>query len=612
MARKILLADDSVTAQNMGRRILTDAGYEVVTVNNGSAALKKIAEQKPDLIVLDVYMPGYGGLEVCARLKENKDTARIPVLLSVGKLEPFKAEEARRVRAEGYIVKPFEASELLTALTRLEDKIVPGPEPYKQGRFAKAIAAVEEGSESGDQFGDKESGWKDRLTIPKRSKKKNQPADEKEIAEVRTFPQDKDKPVEPPREFQRPIPAGLPEDITPEEISAITAAAAALNKHAGAVEEAPAVQKPATAEPVPAADSSAPVEQATATFAPQAQSVMPADQSMPAVIAQENAVPASESPSTLDAEESEQKPTDAEVLAALAMLGAPGSERDVANNEAAIAAYTGPRWIAEEVAPEPEESTFILEREMEKCYAAMAAVQGAHTAATLVAEAPPAAIEQSSGESSVTSVSVVSQHAAIETQAVEQSTPAISEYPVAAEETTAVAESSAGNREQDVQPKEISPVVSEQTPVELPMAFAAAASADPSLPANAMTPEMTPSPVTETAVTLNEGHGDSELASAWANWNQIRENVVGSENAPSLSEPAPEAVAGMEESQSQAGSQADTESQNPASASTEGPEESEGGEAEAISNIVDNMLAELKPKLMEELSKKLSKKGRKK
>ena len=70
MARKILLADDSVTAQNMGRKILADAGYEVVTVNNGSAALKKIAELKPDLVILDVYMPGYSGLEVCQRLKE--------------------------------------------------------------------------------------------------------------------------------------------------------------------------------------------------------------------------------------------------------------------------------------------------------------------------------------------------------------------------------------------------------------------------------------------------------------------------------------------------------------------------------------------------------------
>ena len=73
MARKILLADDSVTAQNMGRKILADAGYEVIAVNNGSAALKKIAELKPDLVILDVYMPGYSGLEVCQRLKESQE-----------------------------------------------------------------------------------------------------------------------------------------------------------------------------------------------------------------------------------------------------------------------------------------------------------------------------------------------------------------------------------------------------------------------------------------------------------------------------------------------------------------------------------------------------------
>src|ERR1035441_7943425 len=86
----------SVTAS--GRFCLADAGYDVVTVNNGSAALKRIAEIKPDLIVLDVYMPGYSGLEVCQRLKDAAETEHIPVLLTVGKLEPFKPEEARRVR----------------------------------------------------------------------------------------------------------------------------------------------------------------------------------------------------------------------------------------------------------------------------------------------------------------------------------------------------------------------------------------------------------------------------------------------------------------------------------------------------------------------------------
>ena len=167
LARKILLADDSVTAQNMGRKILADAGYEVIAVNNGSAALKKIAELKPDLVILDVYMPGYSGLEVCQRLKDSQETNRIPVLLSVGKLEPFKPEEAQRVRADGFIVKPFEASELLSALSKLEDKVVPRTEPSKPGRFARAIAAAEEAGRGGrSQPATEESGWKARIGFP--------------------------------------------------------------------------------------------------------------------------------------------------------------------------------------------------------------------------------------------------------------------------------------------------------------------------------------------------------------------------------------------------------------------------------------------------------------
>jgi two-component system chemotaxis response regulator CheY len=168
LARKILLADDSVTAQNMGRKILADAGYEVIAVNNCSAALKKIAELKPDLVILDVYMPGYSGLEVCQRLKESQETSRIPVLLSVGKLEPFKPEESQRVRADGYIVKPFEASELLSALSKLEDKVVPRAEPSKPGRFARAIAAAEEsGRASRSEAAGDENGWKSRIGFPK-------------------------------------------------------------------------------------------------------------------------------------------------------------------------------------------------------------------------------------------------------------------------------------------------------------------------------------------------------------------------------------------------------------------------------------------------------------
>ena len=217
MARKILLADDSVTAQNMGRKILADAGYEVITVNNGSAALKKIAEQKPDLIVLDVYMPGYSGLEVCSRLKETAETSRLPVLLTVGKLEPFKPEEAKRVRADGFIVKPFEASELLSALAKLEDKIVPRSEHPKQGRFARAVAAVEESSRN--EAAAQDPSWKKRIAFPSKKKEKAEPSEA-----VETSAREKDAP-DARVDLSAVASSGLPKEVTPEEIAAITAAA---------------------------------------------------------------------------------------------------------------------------------------------------------------------------------------------------------------------------------------------------------------------------------------------------------------------------------------------------------------------------------------------------
>ena len=119
------------------------------------------------------------GWKFASESRKSPDTARIPVLLTVGKLEPFKPEEARRVGADAFIIKPFEATELLTALTKLEDKIVAGPQPQKSGRFARALAAVEQSA--GERFGDKETGWKNRLTIPGPNAK---PAQETEAPET--------------------------------------------------------------------------------------------------------------------------------------------------------------------------------------------------------------------------------------------------------------------------------------------------------------------------------------------------------------------------------------------------------------------------------------------
>ena len=122
MPLKILLADDSMTAQKMGKEILSSAGYEVIAVSNGAAAAKKLAE-KPDICVLDIIMPGYTGVEVCEKIRASIETAKMPVLLTVGKMEHYEQKDVQRVAAEGVIVKPFEATDLLATIQKFVDKL---------------------------------------------------------------------------------------------------------------------------------------------------------------------------------------------------------------------------------------------------------------------------------------------------------------------------------------------------------------------------------------------------------------------------------------------------------------------------------------------------------
>jgi len=270
LARTVLLADDSVTAQNMGRRILMDAGYDVITVNNGSAALKKIHENRPDLIVLDVYMPGYGGLEVCQRLKESGETMQIPVLLTVGKMEPFKADEARKVRADGHIVKPFEASELLAALARLEDRIVPqataprgrnGKSAEKKARFWYAEDPV---ASFADIPSDKVAYLADvRKRQTESPMAESAPSNESQppvVAEI---------PVDPASASAEAAPAFSAPELAVPETSIVPKTPSSEDRPMSAVEIAePAAEFPVTAEPPAVEQSESTVEVATIEIAP--------------------------------------------------------------------------------------------------------------------------------------------------------------------------------------------------------------------------------------------------------------------------------------------------------------------------------------------------------
>jgi DNA-binding response OmpR family regulator len=111
---KILIVDDSADIVEMVAKRLKAQGYDTVTALNGHEALEKTVSEKPDLILLDVMMPGLDGISVGARLKEDPDTKNIPIIMVTAKGEREDIMKAiDRVGVAEYIVKPFRIDQLL-------------------------------------------------------------------------------------------------------------------------------------------------------------------------------------------------------------------------------------------------------------------------------------------------------------------------------------------------------------------------------------------------------------------------------------------------------------------------------------------------------------------
>ena len=630
MARKILLADDSVTAQNMGRKILADAGYEVIAVNNGSAALKKIAELKPDLVILDVYMPGYSGLEVCQRMKESQESSRIPVLLSVGKLEPFKPEEAQRVRADGYIVKPFEASELLSALSKLEDKVVPRAEPSKPGRFARAIAAAEE-SARGSEKTSEQNGWKSRIGFPhEKTEPAEKVADEASIynpmnRDLRTVvATDEQKALETSAEENRErkeagktnvdvavlVPQGLPKDVTAEEVVAIAAAAAQIQMAEAEAKQAVAKDEQRASELPPAdiqIESQASMEAAPA----ESESVTVPSVHDGAAEAVEFCESDSDGDERLTEQSREQQPDELVTMAATPdSMGAS-------------------RWTAVPVALEGEEATLSLEQEMQRVYAAVEAEPAAGTGmetetAAAVNSPAPVQPELKSAVDAVSdsrplaadvkpamSIEAAPAEPVSEMEAAVPSEPDTVPSGVAEQVTPSPGYAESSPIPEFAESDKAMPVTEFLSPVSeaevAGLAGLVGLSAESQLAAEteavSAVPTTTSKPFTRIVRAPGNGAEPAEepkpeqeavksTAAAWANWRQIRDTGNGGEASPGQAE--------SEESQSARAVAAGAEQAAQAPESKDNPGD--------VASIVDSVLADLRPKLMAEISRKMAEK----
>jgi CheY-like chemotaxis protein len=142
---RILLVDDSPHAQRMGERILSEEGYEVVTVSNADSALIRLEDVDPDVVIADTVMPGRTGYEICQYLKMNPRHKHVRVILTAGVLEPLDEGQTKRVGADGTLKKPFEASALIAAVKPLAEAAVTerGSGAGGQGSVSQAPAAPE-------------------------------------------------------------------------------------------------------------------------------------------------------------------------------------------------------------------------------------------------------------------------------------------------------------------------------------------------------------------------------------------------------------------------------------------------------------------------------------
>jgi DNA-binding response OmpR family regulator len=110
---KILIVEDMESVVTLLRSLLEREGFQVTTAPDGVEALEAVRRDKPDLVLLDLMLPGLDGLEVCRRIRHDPLTAHLPIIILSGKEEETDKVIGLEIGADDYITKPFQANELI-------------------------------------------------------------------------------------------------------------------------------------------------------------------------------------------------------------------------------------------------------------------------------------------------------------------------------------------------------------------------------------------------------------------------------------------------------------------------------------------------------------------
>ena len=119
MNEKILVVEDDPSALRLIQYTLQYEGYQVLTATNGLAGLKKAQSEEPDLVILDVMLPGMDGFEICHRLRGDPQTAGLPILMLSAKAQEVDKITGLKVGADDYVSKPADTAEIVRRVERL-------------------------------------------------------------------------------------------------------------------------------------------------------------------------------------------------------------------------------------------------------------------------------------------------------------------------------------------------------------------------------------------------------------------------------------------------------------------------------------------------------------
>jgi twitching motility two-component system response regulator PilH len=117
--KRILIVDDSPTERHVLNDLLTKAGYDVVACDNGEDAIAKAKMIRPDLILMDVVMPGLNGFQATRAISRDEETKNIPIVLCTSKSQETDKIWGMRQGARDYVVKPVNRAELLAKIAAL-------------------------------------------------------------------------------------------------------------------------------------------------------------------------------------------------------------------------------------------------------------------------------------------------------------------------------------------------------------------------------------------------------------------------------------------------------------------------------------------------------------